>query len=125
MASLLRRTTRPQIDTWKSSVVQRHLEIDDWRPVDCFDRPDAQARAGDLTAVDVKALGFKGTAEQRELAVQYIAGAFMAVLTWWVDRGAKLPPPDVDALFRRLVMRGLQGGTSLIARYRAARRGSD
>src|SRR5881409_3415747 len=43
----------------------------------------------DVAAVDVKALGFKGTAEQRELAVQYIAGAFMAVLTWWVDRGAK------------------------------------
>ncbi len=30
----------------------------------------------DLAAVDLKALAFKGTAEQRELAVQYIAGAF-------------------------------------------------
>ncbi len=79
----------------------------------------------DLAAADVKALGFRGTDEQRELAVQYIAGAFMAVLSWWVDRGAKLPPPDVDALFRRLVMRGLQGGTSLTARYRAAKRGAD
>ncbi len=73
----------------------------------------------DLAAVDVKARGFKGTAEQRELAVQYIAGAFMAVLTWWVDRGAKLPPPDVDALFRRLVMRGSQGATSPTSRTRA------
>jgi len=73
----------------------------------------------DLAAVDVKAWGFKGTAEQRELAVQYIAGGFMAVLTWWVDRGAKLPPPDIDALFRRLVMRGLQGATSLTWRSRA------
>jgi len=63
----------------------------------------------DLAAVDVKALGFKGTAEQRELAVQYIAGAFMSVLSWWLDRGAKQPPADVDMLFRRLVMRGLEG----------------
>jgi hypothetical protein len=38
---------------------------------------------------------------------QYVAGAFMAVLTWWVDRGARQRPAEVDTLFRRLVMRGL------------------
>ena len=61
----------------------------------------------DLAGLDLKALRFKGTAEQRALAVESIAGAFMAVLTWWLDRGAKLPPQEVDVIFRRLVMQGL------------------
>jgi AcrR family transcriptional regulator len=61
----------------------------------------------DLVALDLKALGFKGTPEQRALATEYIAGAFMAVLTWWVDHGAKLLPEEVDGIFRRLVMPGL------------------
>lgn len=61
----------------------------------------------DLVAIDLKALGVKGTPEQRNLAVEYIAGAFMAVLIWWVEHGAKLPPQEVDSIFRRLVMQGL------------------
>jgi len=64
----------------------------------------------DVAAIDVQAHAFKGTALQRELAAEYIAGAFMAVLTWWLDRGARLPPADVDALFRRLVLAGLEEG---------------
>jgi AcrR family transcriptional regulator len=71
-----------------------------------------QRLIADLAEIDLKARGFKGTAEQRELAVQYIAGAFMAVLTWWLDRGAKLEPVDVDAVFRRLVLQGLEGGVT-------------
>lgn len=63
----------------------------------------------DLAALDLKALGFKGKPERRDLVAQYIAGAFMAVLTWWLEHGAKLPPPEVDAIFRRLVMPGLAG----------------
>lgn len=43
----------------------------------------------------------------RELAVQYIVGAFMAVLTWWLDGGAKLPPQRVDVMFRRLTAEGI------------------
>lgn len=38
----------------------------------------------------------------RELRVQYVVGAYMAVLTWWLDGGAKLPPERMDAMFRRL-----------------------
>jgi len=72
-----------------------------------------QRMIADLAGVDLKALAFKGTPEQRDLAVQYIAGAFIAVLTWWLDRGATLPPADVDALFRRLVKRGLEGDLAL------------
>jgi len=43
----------------------------------------------------------------RELAVQYLVGAFMAVMTWWLDGGAKLPPKRIDAMFRRLATEGI------------------
>ena len=43
----------------------------------------------------------------REVVVQYVAGAFMAVMTWWLDGGAKLPPQRVDAMFRRLATEGI------------------
>jgi AcrR family transcriptional regulator len=43
----------------------------------------------------------------RELVVQYVVGAYMAVLTWWLDGGAKLPPQRVDAMFRRLATEGI------------------
>jgi AcrR family transcriptional regulator len=43
----------------------------------------------------------------REFAVQYVVGAYMAVLIWWLDGGAKLPPKRVDAMFRRLATEGI------------------
>jgi AcrR family transcriptional regulator len=43
----------------------------------------------------------------RELVVQYVVGAYMAVLTWWLDGGAKLPPQRMDAIFRRLATEGI------------------
>jgi len=43
----------------------------------------------------------------RELAVQYVVGAFMAVMTWWLDGGAKLPPQRIDAMFRYLAIDGI------------------
>jgi AcrR family transcriptional regulator len=43
----------------------------------------------------------------RELAVQYVVGAYMSVLTWWLDGGAKLPPKRIDAMFRRLATEGI------------------
>jgi AcrR family transcriptional regulator len=44
----------------------------------------------------------------REAAVQYIVGAYMAVLTWWLDDGARLPPERIDAMFRRLAIEGIE-----------------
>ena len=43
----------------------------------------------------------------RELVVQYVAGAYMAVLTWWLDGGAKLPARQIDAMFRHLATEGV------------------
>jgi hypothetical protein len=43
----------------------------------------------------------------RELVVQYVVGAYMAVMTWWLDGGTKLPPHRIDAMFRRLATQGI------------------
>ena len=44
----------------------------------------------------------------RDLVVQYLVGAYMAVLIWWLDRGAKLPPQRIDAMVRRLASKGVR-----------------
>ena len=44
-----------------------------------------------------------------ELVVRYAVGAYMSVLTWWLDGGARLPAERIDAMFRRLWARGIAG----------------
>jgi AcrR family transcriptional regulator len=44
----------------------------------------------------------------RELVVEYVIGAYMAVLIRWLDGGAKLPPERIDTMFRRLTTDGLK-----------------
>ncbi len=39
----------------------------------------------------------------REFIVQHVVGAYIAVLTWWLDGGARLSPERMDTMFRRLV----------------------
>jgi len=43
----------------------------------------------------------------REFVVQYVVGSFMAVMTWWLDGGAKLPPQRINVMFRRLATEGI------------------
>jgi AcrR family transcriptional regulator len=43
----------------------------------------------------------------REAVVQFLVGAFMSLLTWWLDGGAKLAPEQLDEIFRRLSRRGV------------------
>jgi AcrR family transcriptional regulator len=35
------------------------------------------------------------------------AGALLALLTWWIDRGMKQTPAEMDQLFHRLVWKGV------------------
>ena len=49
----------------------------------------------------------RSEAVPREFTVQYVVGAYLAVLAWWLDGGAKLPPQRVDAMFRRLAFDGV------------------
>lgn len=44
---------------------------------------------------------------ERDAIVQCIGGAFIALLTWWPDRGATLPVEQIDALFERFVRDGV------------------
>lgn len=64
----------------------------------------------ELVSDDFKSLGVSRQSEQRDLAVQFVTGAFMSVLTWWMSRGAKIPQQEIDDLFHRLVMPGLAAG---------------
>ena len=48
-----------------------------------------------------------GRGEAREITVQYVVGAYLAVLTWWLDGGARLPPQQIDAMFRQLAFDGI------------------
>jgi len=64
----------------------------------------------DLVRYELTANPAKSTSDTipRELVVQYVVGAFLAVLTWWLDGGAKLPPLRIDAMFRRLLPEGVR-----------------
>ncbi len=62
----------------------------------------------DLVDAELERMAASSSTEiPRELAVQYIVGGCMAMLTWWLDRGAKLPPERMDAMFRSMVSRGI------------------
>lgn len=43
----------------------------------------------------------------REAVAQFVVGAFIALLTWWLDGGAKLSAERMDELFRRLALEGV------------------
>lgn len=45
---------------------------------------------------------------EREFRVQYLVGAFMSVLLWWLERGAREEPKQIDALFREMSIATLQ-----------------
>ena len=45
---------------------------------------------------------------EAEAAVQYVVGGYMALLTWWLDNGAKSAPRRIDAMFRSLTTEGVR-----------------
>jgi len=47
---------------------------------------------------------------QRELAVRavFLAGSLLSLLRWWIDRGAKEPPREMDEMFHRMAWEGLR-----------------
>jgi hypothetical protein len=42
-----------------------------------------------------------------EIEVQFIVGAYLSLVTWWLDRGAKEPVAAIDGRFRKLAMGAL------------------
>lgn len=49
-------------------------------------------------------------ARQRELSAHAsaLAGSLLSLLRWWIDRGGKQTPREMDELFHRMVWSGLQ-----------------
>lgn len=45
----------------------------------------------------------------REFVVQYLVGATMAVITWWLEGGAKVPALELDTMLRNLAVNGIDG----------------
>jgi hypothetical protein len=56
------------------------------------------------------------SAVSRELVEQFVVGALLAVLTWWLERRPRLTASQADAMFRRLVFNGI--GPSIRAKSR-------
>lgn len=44
-----------------------------------------------------------------EIALQFVAGAFTALLAWWLGGKARLAPESLDAMFQQLISEGLAG----------------
>jgi AcrR family transcriptional regulator len=43
-----------------------------------------------------------------ELVADYMAGAILTMLRWWLDNGMTYPPEQMDAMFQQLVLPGVQ-----------------
>lgn len=62
----------------------------------------------DVVRSELAATGSKPKdAVPREFVVRYLVGAFMGVVTWWLEGGARLPIEQVDAVFQRLAREGI------------------
>ncbi len=71
----------------------------------------------DLVRKELEATADGGCREAiaREVAVQYTVGAYMAVLTWWLERGAEPSPERVNEMLRWLTARGMGGLSAVVA----------
>jgi len=43
-----------------------------------------------------------------DFAAHYVAGALMAIVTWWLDRNIKLSAEEIDRTFRQMTLPALQ-----------------
>jgi AcrR family transcriptional regulator len=43
----------------------------------------------------------------QEVCIQFVVGAFLTVLTWWLERRPNLTPSQADTIFRPLVINGI------------------
>ena len=67
---------------------------------------EMRAMLADLVRNELKVLpsGRLLTGVPKGALVQFVVGALMSILTWWLDESPKLPPAEADAIFRRLVV---------------------
>ena len=60
----------------------------------------------ELVQNDLKTLSSKErlTDVPNGAVTQFVVGALISVITWWLDERSKLPPAEADAIFRRLTL---------------------
>jgi AcrR family transcriptional regulator len=67
---------------------------------------ELRALVADLVRNDLKTLWSKDRSADlpKNAVVQFVAGALMSIVTWWLDERSKLSPAEADAIFRRLTL---------------------
>ncbi len=55
----------------------------------------------------LQSAGVKTDPVQRSAQAHALAGSFFSLLDWWMDKGMKAEPQEMDDLFHRLAWRGL------------------
>jgi len=65
-----------------------------------------RALLADLVGRDLAAIAPRSdmSGVPRSAVVQFVVGALMSLLAWWMDRKADVAPAEVDAIFRRLTI---------------------
>lgn len=58
----------------------------------------------------LRALFPEGTALDlpTDVITSFLAGAMLSVLNWWLDAGRPYPPEEIDAMFQKLAMNGVE-----------------
>ena len=63
----------------------------------------------DLVREDLGSTGHRiRVGSEADLAAQYVAGALMAIVTWWLDRNIKLSAEEINRTFRQMTLPALQ-----------------
>ncbi len=56
----------------------------------------------------LQAAGIKLDPSQRSARAHALAGSFFSLLDWWIDKGMKADPKEMDTLFHRMAWSGLR-----------------
>lgn len=57
----------------------------------------------------LQSAGVKIDPLERSAKAHALAGSFFSLLDWWIDKGMKADPKEMDALFHRMAWKGIQG----------------
>ncbi len=55
----------------------------------------------------------KKTAVPVDVAVHWIVSSFLSLLTWWLDNSTPFSPEEMDRIFRKLTLPGLEAGLGI------------
>jgi AcrR family transcriptional regulator len=58
----------------------------------------------ELVRNDLKAFAPRAAAASFDLVVQYVVGALLSTVVWWLDHNARQSPAEIDAFFRQLTI---------------------